>query len=207
MEALLRVSRNRKIVFNDDNMFMNRKESYELLKAIIPLSIKYFVEADVSIAEDARLLDLMAKSGCVTVFIGFESLVSDNLDAIQRTKWKRRRGAVIGLSGGIDSTLVAALCVRALGKNRVLGILMPEEESAAETVPLGRLAAESLAIPVIIEDITPILRGARCYERRDEAIRACVPEYSMVYRSENRPSERNQGRPFWTYAFTRMIEG
>ena len=91
IEALLRVSRNRKVVFNDDNMFMNRKESYELLKAIIPLRIKYFVEADVSIAEDERLLDLMAKSGCVTVFIGFESLISDNLDAIQRTKWKRRR--------------------------------------------------------------------------------------------------------------------
>ena len=102
----------------------------------------------------------------------------------QVTQNLRRRGAVIGLSGGIDSTLVAALCVRALGKNRVLGILMPEEESAAETVPLGRLAAESLAIPVVIEDITPILRGARCYERRDEAIRACVPEYSLGYRSK-----------------------
>ena len=88
LDAILKISKNRKIVFNDDNMFFNRKKSYELLKAIIPLKIKYFAESDVSIATDEKLLDLMRKSGCVTIFIGFESLVSENLDLIQLNKWK-----------------------------------------------------------------------------------------------------------------------
>jgi radical SAM superfamily enzyme YgiQ (UPF0313 family) len=89
LEAILKISINRKIVFNDDNMFLNRAKSYELLKAIKPLKIKYFSESDISIAKDERLLDLMWDSGCVTVFIGFESLVPENLDSIQRNKWKR----------------------------------------------------------------------------------------------------------------------
>jgi len=102
----------------------------------------------------------------------------------QVTKILRRRGAAIGLSGGIDSTLVAALCVQALGKDRVFGILMPEKESSPESTELGRLAVESLGIRYIVEDITPILEGARCYERRDEAIRKCIPEYAAGYRAK-----------------------
>jgi len=89
LEAMLKISINRKIVFNDDNMFLNRAKSYEFLRAIKPLKIKYFAESDISIANDERLLDLLWASGCVTVFIGFESLVPENLDAIQRNQWKR----------------------------------------------------------------------------------------------------------------------
>lgn len=88
LEAILKISINRKIVFNDDNMFLNRSKSSELLKAIKPLKIKYFAESDISIVKDERLLDLMWASGCVTVFIGFESLIPENLDSIQRNKGK-----------------------------------------------------------------------------------------------------------------------
>jgi len=91
VEAIQKVSKNRRIVFNDDNMFVNRKKSYELLKALIPLRIKYFTESDVSIAEDDKLLGLMQKSGCVTVFVGFESLVSPNLESLQSNRWKFKR--------------------------------------------------------------------------------------------------------------------
>ena len=89
-----------------------------------------------------------------------------------------RRGAVVGLSGGIDSSVVAALCVRALGKDRVLGLFMPERDS------VGRLAAArarcspiALGIEAIVEDIAPALAGAGCYARQEEAIRMVVPEY------------------------------
>ena len=54
-------------------------------------------------------------------------------------KQLRRRGAVVGLSGGIDSSVVASLCVRALGKDRVLGLFMPEADSSDDSLRLGRL--------------------------------------------------------------------
>jgi NAD+ synthase len=76
----------------------------------------------------------------------------------------RKRGVVLGLSGGVDSTVCAALCARALGPDRVLGLLMPERESSDETLELGRLAGESAGIATIVEDITGVLDAAgwRC---------------------------------------------
>ena len=94
----------------------------------------------------------------------------------------RRKGAVLGLSGGIDSSVTAALCVRALGHDRVIGLFMPEADSAPESLDLGRLMAESLGIRSFLEDITAILQGAGCYRRRDDAIRAVLPEYGDGYK-------------------------
>jgi NAD+ synthase len=89
----------------------------------------------------------------------------------------KRKGAVLGLSGGIDSSVAAALCVRALGRDRVLGLLMPEADSGEDTSRLAQLLADSLGIRTVTEDITAILQTAGCYQRRDEAIRLVVPEY------------------------------
>ena len=94
----------------------------------------------------------------------------------------RKRGVVLGLSGGVDSTVCAALCARALGPDRVLGLLMPERESSDETLELGRLAGESAGIATIVEDITGVLDAAGCYTRRDEAIRSLIPEYAAGWR-------------------------
>ena len=94
----------------------------------------------------------------------------------------RRRGAVVGLSGGIDSSVVATLCVRALGAGRVLGLLMPERDSSADALRLGRLLGEQLGITLVVEDIAPVLAAAGCYARQDEAIRAVFPEYGDGYR-------------------------
>ena len=99
-------------------------------------------------------------------------------------KQLRRRGAVIGLSGGVDSSVVAALCVRALRKDRVFGLLMPESESSPDSLSLGRLVVETLGIATAVEDITPILLAAGCYRRRDEAIRTVIPSYGPSYRSK-----------------------
>jgi NAD+ synthase len=90
----------------------------------------------------------------------------------------RRKGVVIGLSGGIDSSVVAALCVKALGADRVFGLLMPERECSPESLDLGRLLADSLGVRAATEDITSILESAGCYRRRDEAIQSVVPGYT-----------------------------
>jgi len=102
----------------------------------------------------------------------------------QVTKQLRRRGVVVGLSGGIDSSVTAAVCVQALGKDRVLGLFMPEEDSSAEALELGRRIAGHLGIASALENIGPVLRAAGCYRRRDEAIRKVVPEYGDGYRSK-----------------------
>lgn len=94
----------------------------------------------------------------------------------------KRRGAVIGVSGGIDSSVVAFLCARALGKDRTMLLLMPEADSSPDSLRLGRMVVDSLDAPSTVEDISPTLRGARCYERRDEAIRQVVPEYDESYK-------------------------
>jgi NAD+ synthase len=96
----------------------------------------------------------------------------------------KRKGAVVGLSGGIDSSVVAALCARALGPDRVVGLFMPEADSSAESLLLGTMLTERLGITSVTEDITPILLGAGCYERRDAAIRKVVPEYGPGYKSK-----------------------
>ncbi len=96
----------------------------------------------------------------------------------------RRRGAVLGLSGGIDSSVSAALSVRAFGADRVLGLLMPEADSADESLELGQLLADHLGIETVTEDITGILEAAGCYRRRDEAFATAVPGYGPGWRSK-----------------------
>jgi NAD+ synthase len=94
----------------------------------------------------------------------------------------RRRGAVVGMSGGIDSSTVAALCTRALGKDRVVGLLMPERDSSDDALRLGRMLAEHLGIRHVVENVAPALAGLGCYERQLEAIRMAVPEYGEGWR-------------------------
>lgn len=93
-----------------------------------------------------------------------------------------RRGAVVGISGGIDSSVVAALCVRAFGPARVLGLFMNEAESSLDTIRLGRAVAARLGIPTVDEPLSPLLEAAGCYARRDAAIRRLIPEYGSGWR-------------------------
>lgn len=107
--------------------------------------------------------------------------ITDTIRKVVSKQFKKR-GAVVALSGGIDSSVVGALCVRALGKERVLGLLMPERDSAQETRELGRLITEHLGISTVHEDITGILEAVGCYRRRDEAIRSVIPQYGPGYK-------------------------
>jgi NAD+ synthase len=94
----------------------------------------------------------------------------------------RRRGAVVGISGGIDSAVVASLCARALGPGKVVGLLMPERDSSSDALRLGSMLANHLGISCVVEDIAPALEGLGCYARQREAIRAAVPEYGEGWR-------------------------
>jgi len=96
----------------------------------------------------------------------------------------RKKGVVVAMSGGIDSSAVAALSVRALGPERVLGLLMPERDSSSDTLPLSQQLARHLGIKTVHEDITGILEAVGCYRRRDEAIRLVVPEYGPGWKSK-----------------------
>ncbi|MPY87969.1 MAG: NAD(+) synthase [Luteitalea sp.] len=96
----------------------------------------------------------------------------------------RRRGAVLGVSGGVDSAVVATLCARALGPSRVVALLLPERDSSPESTTLGQQLASHLGVAHLVEDITPVLAAAGCYERQVEAIRLTCPEYAEGWRSK-----------------------
>lgn len=96
----------------------------------------------------------------------------------------RRKGAVVAVSGGIDSSIVTALCAHALGKDRVIALFLPEADSSPDSLRLGMMLTEYLGIRSYKEDIQPILAATGCYGRRDEAIRAVVPEYGEGYKSK-----------------------
>jgi len=90
----------------------------------------------------------------------------------------KKRGVVIGISGGIDSSVSTAICVNALGKEKVFGILMPEKESSNDTLKLSRIITDFFGIDNILEDITPILESTGCYKRRNKAIKKIFPDFT-----------------------------
>ena len=93
-----------------------------------------------------------------------------------------RRGAVVAVSGGIDSAVVAGLCVRALGPQRVLCLRLPERDIGHSASDLGLELAEALGAPTAEESITAALDAAGCYRRRDDAIRSVFPDYEPTWR-------------------------
>lgn len=88
-----------------------------------------------------------------------------------------RRGGVVGVSGGIDSSVTLALTARALGSDKVLAVLMPEKDSSPESVEFGKMLAKRFNVNFEIEDITDTLAGFGCYSRRDAAVKRVFPEY------------------------------
>ncbi|HMN50269.1 MAG TPA: NAD(+) synthase [Ignavibacteriaceae bacterium] len=90
----------------------------------------------------------------------------------------KKRGAVVGVSGGIDSSVVLALCAKTFGPEKVLAIMMPERDSSPESKKLATLLCEKFRVPYILEDITDAVNGFGCYTRRDEAVKRVFPEYN-----------------------------
>jgi NAD+ synthase len=96
----------------------------------------------------------------------------------------RRSGAVVGISGGVDSSVVLALCVRAFGPQRVVGVMMPEADSSRDSIVLARQLADRFGVETAVEEMTDALAGFGCYTRRDEAIRRVFPEYDASYKAK-----------------------
>ena len=89
----------------------------------------------------------------------------------------KKRGAIVGVSGGIDSSIVLALCAKTFGPEKVLAIMMPERDSSPESKELATVLCEKFKVPYILEDITDAVNGFGCYRRRDEAVKRVFPEY------------------------------
>lgn len=116
----------------------------------------------------ARALDLDASAEAERIEAYLRETVGKTL---------RRKGVVLGVSGGVDSAVCVTLAKRALGADKVFAVLMPEKDSASKSTELGRLICEGLGVPYAVEDIAPALDALGCYRRRDDAIRTLFPDF------------------------------
>lgn len=100
------------------------------------------------------------------------------------TKKLKKRGAVVGISGGIDSSVVLALCAKAFGPERVLGIMMPENDSNPDSLELAKKLSAKFNTKYVVENMTEAVAGFGCYKRRDEAIKCVFPEFNSNYKAK-----------------------
>ncbi|MHC4356392.1 MAG: NAD(+) synthase, partial [Planctomycetota bacterium] len=103
---------------------------------------------------------------------------------VQQVREVKRDGIIVGLSGGIDSALCAALCVRALGADKVFGLILPEKESNSVSAEYATRHAKELGIRTETVDITPTLEAFGTYQKRDDMIREVFPEYDSASKSK-----------------------
>lgn len=94
----------------------------------------------------------------------------------------KKRGLVVAISGGIDSSCSLGLAVRALGPERVHALILPERDSSSDSAVRGRMLAEHLGVQVTEQDIAPALEAIGCYRWRDEAIRKALPAYGAGWK-------------------------
>ena len=111
----------------------------------------------------------------------YRALVLGTRDYLEKNGFS---DVVIGLSGGIDSSVSVALAVRAVGAKNVLALFMPEHDSDPDSLRLGRLVAETYGVASVTEDIAPALAALGCYRRREEAIQAVLPDYGPEWKSK-----------------------
>lgn len=122
-----------------------------------------------------EVLDLDYDAETTNIVARLKQILRDDLN---------RRGLVVAISGGIDSSTCAALCVEALGSKKVFGLLLPERDSSSKSLERGKILAEHLGIEYLVHDIAPALEAIGCYEWRDSAIRSLFPQYGAGWRNK-----------------------
>ena len=108
-----------------------------------------------------------------------EMVVDNIVKQLQDDVYKKikRFGGVVGISGGIDSSVCMALSAKAFGPEKVLGVMLPEHDSSPDSEILARELAGKFGVKAIKEEISGALEGFGCYQRRDEAVKRVFPEY------------------------------
>ncbi len=143
-------------------------------------------------AKAEQWLQLDAAAAVESIAAAMRAQLADSL---------KRRGFVVAMSGGVDSSVAAGLAVAAVGSKRVFGLFMPEQDSDPRSLELAREWAEKLGIEYTVEDIAPTLQAVGCYARRDEAIRRVVPDYAPGWKSKIvLPGDRLNSDVLNTYA-------
>ena len=125
--------------------------------------------------------------------------IADRLRSLMRNKLKRR-GIVVGLSGGIDSSVTCALAVEAFGPKRVFGLHMPERHSSDETLSMSRMVSNHFKIESAHENISGILESLRFYKRFDDAVRRIIPKYGEGWKSKIVTSDITENRGFTLFS-------
>lgn len=133
------------------------------------------MSAAMSATLHAHILDLDCEAEADRIAARMVEIVGSEL---------RKRGVIIAISGGIDSSVCAALAVRAFGPGKVFGLMLPERDSSPNSLLRGKMIAEKFNIKHLVEDIAPTLEASGCYRWRDEAIRALFPDYAANWKSK-----------------------
>lgn len=94
----------------------------------------------------------------------------------------RRKGVLVGLSGGIDSACMAAIAVEAMGPEKVVGLVLPEKETNPVSSAFAIKHAQALGIEYREVDITPTVESVFSYTSRDAYVQKLVPEYEPGYK-------------------------
>tara|TARA_B100000949_G_C14210019_1_gene419850 strand:+ start:133 stop:1122 length:990 start_codon:yes stop_codon:yes gene_type:complete len=109
-----------------------------------------------------------------------ENVVKSLQDFIRAQTFEnyRKHGAVIGISGGIDSAVAAKLCCDAIGKENVFGVILPERESNPQSKVLAEKLCMQLGIDWIVEDISTILESSNVYRTREQVVKRYFPDFN-----------------------------
>ena len=111
-----------------------------------------------------------------------ESTIVQEFMSAQTKGTPKKDGIIVGISGGIDSAVVAALAVAAVGKDKVFGLILPEKESSPDSAKFGQLVIDSLGIQHDTMDLTDAVESFTAYQARDEIIKSIFPDYDESYR-------------------------